>query len=428
LEALTRASTVTSGEASDRDTRFADWIEAFDALAVSGPAIWAVEDVHWASGDVLAFLTAAGRAPSRHGRLIVATARPSLMQRLGDGLERLELVPLPPADAGRLIAALIGDALPPELVVEIAQRSDGNPLFIEELFRSWVATGTLERSNGGWRLTQPSVTIALPTTVQAIYAGQLDDLPAPIRDVARRASVAGRRFPAEALGALGVESPKTGVEGLLARALVNGPIADAVTGPGFAYRHALLRDAGYSSLGRADRARLHVRLARWLESVAGDERDGIADRIGGHFEAALASAPALATEVDDGLPRPAAAATAAAWLERAADRPSHSAPETPPWTCSGVAWPSRRRRMASTPRGGCFVWRPRRVHPATWVKPFASPSAARPSIATGSTAPRLAHPTMARRGTDMPAPPTHEPRWSRSSSTSSKPAPSPRPR
>lgn len=321
LSQLTSASTgARAGDGTDRETRFADWIEALDELAAPGPAIWAVEDIHWASGDVLAFVAAAAQAPTRHGRLIVATARPSVTARLDDSLERLELASLPPADAGRLIAALVGDALPPELVGGVEERSDGNPLFIEELLRSWVATGALELSDGRWRLTRPPTTIALPTTVQAIYAGQLDDLPTPARDVARRASVAGRRFPAAALSDLGIEAPAVGVEALLARALVSGPIADRLAGPSFAYRHALLRDAGYGSLGRADRARLHVRLARWLESVAGDDRDAIADRIGGHYEAAIAAAPALATEIDDGLSRPVAAETAAEWLERAAEQ------------------------------------------------------------------------------------------------------------
>ena len=309
-----------SPESTDREARFAAWIEALDAMAIPGPVIWAIEDIHWASGDVLAFLAAAGQAPTRHGRLIVATARPSVAEHLDACLERLELQLLPPADAGRLVTALVGDALPPDLMLAIEERSDGNPLFIEELLRTWVAVGTLESEAGGWRLTRPPGAVVLPSTVQAIYAGQLDDLPPPVRDVARRASVAGRRFPAEALEALGVVAPDAGVEGLLARALVSGPIADVVTGPGFAYRHALLRDAGYSSLGRADRAQLHVRLARWLDSIAGEGRDAIADRIGGHYEAALATAPALATEVDDGVTRSAAAATAAAWLERAADR------------------------------------------------------------------------------------------------------------
>ena len=62
-----------------------------------GPVIWAIEDIHWASGDVLAFLAAAGRAPTSHGRFIVATARPSVAEHLDASLERLELQLLPPA-------------------------------------------------------------------------------------------------------------------------------------------------------------------------------------------------------------------------------------------------------------------------------------------------------------------------------------------
>jgi hypothetical protein len=210
--------------------------------------------------------------------------------------------------------------LPPDLVAAIEDRSDGNPLFIEELLRSWVAVGTLAFDADRWQLTRPPGAVALPSTVQAIYAGQLDDLPPAVRDVARRASVAGRRFPEDALGVLGADAPATGVAGLLARALVSGPIPDTLTGPGYAYRHALLRDAGYSSLARADRARLHVRLAVWLESIAGDGREEIADQIGGHYEAALAAAPALALEIDAGQDREAVATRASAWLERAADR------------------------------------------------------------------------------------------------------------
>jgi class 3 adenylate cyclase len=306
-------------EATDRDTRLAAWIEALDQLAVPGPGVWAIEDIHWASGDVLAFLAAAARAPAKSGRLILATARPSILERLDGALERLELHPLPPRDAVRLVTELVGEALPPVLVAAIEERSDGNPLFIEELFRSWVGVGTLESVDGRWRLTRPPGAITLPATVQAIYSGQLDDLPAPVRDVARKASVAGRRFPVDALTRLGVESPEAGVEGMMARALVSGPFAESLTGASYAYRHALLRDAGYSSLSRAHRARLHIRLARWLESVAGDGRELLADRIGGHYEAAMAAAPTLVTEIDVGLSRAATAETAVAWLDLAAE-------------------------------------------------------------------------------------------------------------
>ena len=93
-----------------------------------------------------------------------------------------------------------------------------------------------------------------------------------------------------------------------------------ILGDSFAYRHALLRDAGYASLARAERADLHVRLARWLEAAAGSGRDLLAAAIGEHLATALASAPALAAEVAPGLTRDGCADEAAAWLERAADR------------------------------------------------------------------------------------------------------------
>ncbi len=145
---LTGAAPVAP-ETADRAARFAAWIEALDALAGHGPVIWAIEDIHWASGDVLAFLAAAASAPTRHGRLIVATARPSVADRPDAAWSAWSSRPWPPAAAGRLVAALVGDALPPDLMAAIEERSDGNPLFIEELLRSWVAVG-IAGVRGGW--------------------------------------------------------------------------------------------------------------------------------------------------------------------------------------------------------------------------------------------------------------------------------------
>ena len=233
-----------------------------------GPAVWAIEDIHWASGDVLAFLAAAARAPAQSGRLILATARASILERLDGTLERLELHPLPPRDAARFVTELVGEALPPGLVAAIEERSDGNPLFIEELLRSWVGVGTLESVGGRWRLTRPPGAIALPATVQAIDAGRLDDLPAPVRDVARKASAAGRRFPVDALAKLGVESPEAGVEEMIARALVSGPIADSLTGASTPTGMRSCATPATAAWSRAHRARLHIRLARWLESIS----------------------------------------------------------------------------------------------------------------------------------------------------------------
>jgi hypothetical protein len=312
------ADPVATGDlAAEREARFDAWLTAIDALAPEAEA-WLVEDVHWAGADLLAFLDHAGRAPTRHGRLIVATARPSLLEAdpAWCDTDRLDLPPLPAADAGALVQALLGTSLPDALEAAIVDRSDGTPLFIEELLRTWASVGTLVRREGRWALAVEPDRVALPPTVQAIYAAQLDDLPTEARLLARRGSVAGRRVPTAALDALDVHSTD-GLDALRRRALLTGPLRDPVTGEAYAYRHALLRDAGYASLAKAERARLHVAMAGWLESVAGDRADIVAEGVAEHYASALDSRPALAS--DDLPPRSTLAAAAAGWYERAAE-------------------------------------------------------------------------------------------------------------
>jgi len=119
------------------------------------------------------------------------------------------------------------------------------------------------------------------------------------------------------LGASSSTHSEVGLEPLQRRELVVGPLTEPLWGQAFAYRHALLRDAGYASLARAERARLHIRLARWLEQAAGERSTEVAEQIAGHYAAALEAAPALAPELDHGLDRNAVSKLAANWYERA---------------------------------------------------------------------------------------------------------------
>jgi class 3 adenylate cyclase len=322
---LTGAPTSERAAPADRAARFDAWLDAFDALSGDAVDVWIVEDVHWATGDALAFLASApARAGSR--RVVVATARPSLRERLPDnrsaaeGYEILELSPLAAADAARLVEALVGDALSAELVDAIAERADGNPLFIEELIRTWIGAGLLVRSDTGWRAEADPGEIAVPQTVQAIYGAQLDDLPDEARELARRAAVVGRRFATAALAPVGISAPGNGLAVLTRRGFVSGPVEEPPLGPTFAYRHALLRDAGYASLPRAERALLHVRLAEWLERDAPADADDVAELVGRHYAAALSHASALGRELAPGVDTAEASRRAAAWLERAAEQ------------------------------------------------------------------------------------------------------------
>ncbi len=313
LDALLESRPTSTG---DRDAMFGAWLDGLDALSTGERDVWLVEDVHWAAHDLLAFLRLAAE---RSGRLVLATSRPALLERERawcEGAKILDLPPLEPVSARTLVRTLVGDALPGELVDEIAAVSDGNPLFIEELLRTWISVGVLEH-DGDWRLARDAASVTLPLNVQAIYTAQLDDLRSGARVVVRRASVAGRRFAAAALGALGVDEPEEGLSDLARRALLRGPEPDRLFGEGYLFRHALLRDAGYASLARAERASLHLRLAEWLPDAAGERWPEVAEVTARHLAAALEHAPALASEIE-GDSRENVSARAAEWFERAA--------------------------------------------------------------------------------------------------------------
>lgn len=313
--------------AEEREIRFGAWIEALDVFAAGRPQVWLLEDLHWSGGDILAFVEQAAGRPAAGGRLVLGTARPVLLEELAQrpaGVAKLTLMELPPlgiADAHGLVRALVGDALPPEVVEALVARSDGNPLFIEELLRSWVSLGTLApMGEGRWTLTAGVEAVALPQTVQAIYAAQLDDLPDDARTLIRRASVAGRRVPRNSLLAMDLTAIEDALAVARRRELLEDAAADMVAGPLLSFRHALLRDACYSSLSRAERARLHARLATWYQQVSGSRADDVAEQIAGHYAAAIEHSSRLSPQLDEGLTVWAARALAVEWFRRAAGR------------------------------------------------------------------------------------------------------------
>ena len=309
-----------AGAPVEQEQLFAAWLEGLDALAGNAPAVWLVEDVHWASRDLLAFLERAGTAERSAGRVVVSTARPVLLEHEAAWVAAgtvLQLEPIQGADARQLVQALVGDALPAAVVEEVVERSGGNALFIEELLRMWASAGVLVQAGESWVLTTPADEVPLPPTVQAIYAGQLDDLPEGARATVRRASVAGRRFPVAALPVLEVDRPEDSLDVLSRRGLVAGPTHDASLGASYVYRHALLRDAGYASLARAERARLHLRLADWLATIDATAVVSVAEVIARHYAAALETTPRL-VRVVDGRSVGEIREAAADWFERAA--------------------------------------------------------------------------------------------------------------
>ena len=306
------------------------WTAILDASGGEGPPVWLLEDVHLAGPDQLGFILHALAAPHRRGRLIVMTARPAILGADGDGpfddVTVVALGPLAEADALHLVNSLVGaGVLPAEVAEAVAAASGGNPLFVEEVLRSWIQAGTLTLGAGGWELTGPLDRPRIPSSIRTIYLGQLDDLPAVPRRVVEAGSVPGTTFPSRALPVLGVAGAGTALELLTEYGLLNGPHSGAVDTASYTYRHALLREAAYGTLARSSRARLHVRFAEWIGETL--DHPAAAEMIGEHLARAYEEAPVLGPVVVEGLTREVLRRDAAAWLERAGEVSLAAAPQ-----------------------------------------------------------------------------------------------------
>ena len=158
-----------------------------------------------------------------------------------------------------------GKTLPTEIADQIIDRTDGVPLFIEELTKSVVESGWMSDAGDHYSMTGPVVPLAIPTTLQASLLARLDRL-APTREVAQIAATLGRQFSHELISAV-AEMPQPRLEGALEQLMRAELVFRRGTPPDatYTFKHALVQDAAYSTLLRPRRQQLHGRIATTLE-------------------------------------------------------------------------------------------------------------------------------------------------------------------
>jgi class 3 adenylate cyclase/tetratricopeptide (TPR) repeat protein len=231
------------------------------AMAASRPMLLVIEDLHWADPSTLDLLPLLVDDAARARVLLVLTTRPGFDPPWQPAAPVTE-VPLPrltPAEATLMVTHVAGtSSLSARVVEQIVAKTDGIPLFVEELTRM-----VLEAGPG------PDGALAerrIPATLQDSLMARLDRLDTA-KAVAQLASAIGREFSHELLAAVAPLAPEA-----LARAL--GELVDADllqrrgSGPraSYGFRHALIQDAAYESLLRATRQQHHARIAEVLAS------------------------------------------------------------------------------------------------------------------------------------------------------------------
>lgn len=230
-----------------------------EGLAARQPLLMLWEDIHWSDPTTLESLDLLIDRAATLRVLVILTFRPEFTPPwIGrPHVTLLSLSRLPPRHRAEMIAHVTrGKTLPKKIADQIIDRTDGVPLFIEELTKSVVESG---------RMTDAGDHLAIPTTLQASLLARLDRL-APVREVAQIGAALGRQFSHELISAVS-PMPRHELDDALARLVRAELIFRRGTAPDaeYTFKHALVQDAAYSTLLRARRQQLHARIVRVLE-------------------------------------------------------------------------------------------------------------------------------------------------------------------
>ena len=254
-------------------------------LARQRPVLLVWEDVHWSDPTSLELLTLVIERVPRLPVLLIATFRPEFSPQWAGAphVTWRTLSRLGREHGAALSEGVTGKILPAEVQGQIVAKSDGNPLFIEELTKTVVESGLLQDQGSRYVLTGALTSLAVPGTLHDSLVARLDRL-GPLRELLHIGAAIGREFPHELLAAV---SPLAGAEldeamdGLLRSELVflSGHKPDRT----YTFKHALIRDAAYELMLRSKRQELHGHIAQILRQRFSDWAETRPEALAHHF-------------------------------------------------------------------------------------------------------------------------------------------------
>ena len=255
-----------------RGSRDALWLAMTDLvlqIAVSQQTALVMEDLQWADPESIGWLDhMLGRATHRP-LVVMALVRPDFWPAQGDRFAgrdhvRLELRPISKRAARTIARSLMGEEAPEEVIDRIAAQAGGLPLFAEELARLTASGRSTDHS----------------PTIETVIQASLDALDEEARDAVGRLSVFGLTCWDSGLEALGMPDAEGIIKALVAaEVLVEQNVARFTGSREWLFKHALVREVAYASLGESERKELHALAAAWLATMGED-----AAVVAGHYD------------------------------------------------------------------------------------------------------------------------------------------------
>ena len=265
-------------------------IRQVEGLATQKPALVVFEDAHWSDPTTIELLGQLINRLHDMSVLLLITFRPMFeppWRGYSATTTPVTLGRLDQRDREAMIYRVTGGKrLPSEVVKQILLKTDGVPLFIEELTKTVIESGILQDAGDHYELDGPLQQFAIPTTLQDSLMSRLDRL-SPVKEVAQIGAVIGREFDYSLLVAI-AERPDNVLADALT-ALVGSELIFQRGNPPeatYTFKHALVQDAAYQSLLRSNRQQIHARIARILENKFPNTVDTEPELLARHYSSA----------------------------------------------------------------------------------------------------------------------------------------------
>ena len=262
-------------------------VRQLEVLVRQRPVLMIFEDAHWIDPSSRELLDTTIERVARLPVLLVITFRPEFHPPwTGQAhVSTLNLSRLGRREGAALAGSVAGNnVLPEEIVEEIIERTDGIPLFVEELTKAVVEARVRDGDEASTLNRVPHSALAIPATLHASLMARLDRLGAVAREVAQIGAAIGREFSYEVLAPIAQKTDME-VQTALSR-LTNAELVFCRGTPPqatFLFKHALVRDVAYGSLLRGQRQQLHGRIASILEAQFPDVVESRPELLGHHF-------------------------------------------------------------------------------------------------------------------------------------------------
>ena len=287
---------LTLNPTQQRSRTFAALLDQFEGLARQKPILLLFEDAHWADATSLELLDLAVERIRQLPVLALFTLRPEFEPPWVDrpNVGALTLGRLDRNSVESMVTQVThGRALPAEVMNQIVAKTDGNPLFVEELTKAVLEGDILVKDADGYRLDGPLPPLAIPATLQDSLMARLDRL-APMKEIGQIGAAVGREFSYSLMREL-VGRDETALKHALAKleqaelVFRRGEPPEAI----YSFKHALVRDAAYESLLKSRRQQLHGQIARTMEEKFPDIVVSQPEIVAHHFTEAGLVEPAI---------------------------------------------------------------------------------------------------------------------------------------